>query len=290
MANEKNPYQISFTVGLNYITPAARQRVGISGNHNATALEFTVDDELRNAVENYVATSYVRYRFDVYNAASELFRTESQDVNESSHEDYVFPYALQERDTRYGGTVKVHLVLTVLDGEKVVKEVFCPPALLQFEGPTHGTSRYSYTELELKALKAADEAFNAVEKADLASDAALAVKQAYDNGELKGEKGDTGERGPQGEKGDAFVYSDFTAEQLEALRGPKGETGAQGPKGDKGDRGLQGIQGVTGPQGIQGIQGEKGDKGDAYVITEADKTEIANIVLANFTDVSEVGQ
>ena len=99
-----------------------------------------------------------------------------------------------------------------------------------------------------------------------------------------------GERGPQGEKGAPFVYSDFTAEQLEALRGPKGETGAQGPKGDKGDRGPQGIQGVTGPQGIQGIQGEKGDKGDAYIITEADKTEIANIVLANFTDVSEVGQ
>ncbi len=113
---------------------------------------------------------------------------------------------------------------------------------------------------------------------------AQSVRDDADNGAF------IGERGPQGEKGDAFVYSDFTAEQLEGLRGPKGETGAKGPKGDKGDRGPQGIQGVTGPQGIQGIQGEKGDKGDSYILTEADKAEIASLILANFTDVSEVGQ
>lgn len=31
-------------------------------------------------------------------------------------------------------------------------------------------------------------------------------------------------------------------------------------------------------------------KGDTYTLTEADKTDIADIVLENFTDVSEVGQ
>ena len=60
-----------------------------------------------------------------------------------------------------------------------------------------------------------------------------------------------------------------------------------GPKGDKGDQGEQGVQGI---QGIQGEKGDKGDKGDAYILTEADKTEIAGLVLSNFTDVSEVGQ
>ncbi len=38
------------------------------------------------------------------------------------------------------------------------------------------------------------------------------------------------------------------------------------------------------------VKGEKGDKGDSYVLNEADKVEIANIVLTNFTDVAEVGQ
>lgn len=57
-----------------------------------------------------------------------------------------------------------------------------------------------------------------------------------------------------------------------------------GAKGDKGDKGEQGER------GLQGKQGEKGDKGDDYVLTETDKSDIANLVLANFVDVSEVGQ
>lgn len=56
---------------------------------------------------------------------------------------------------------------------------------------------------------------------------------------------------PQGEKGD------------------KGDTGAQGEKGEKGD---------TGAQGPQGIQGEQGPAGNDYVLTEADKEEIAGMV------------
>ena len=99
----------------------------------------------------------------------------------------------------------------------------------------------------------------------------------------KGDKGDTGEPGQAGEpgpKGDPFTYEDFTEEQLAALKGPKGdqgEPGEQGPKGDTGEAGPQGIQGETGPQGPQG------PAGDDYVLTEADKQEIADIVSTEFT-------
>lgn len=92
---------------------------------------------------------------------------------------------------------------------------------------------------------------------------ANSVREEADNGEFKGEKGDQGE---------------------------KGERGEIGPKGEKGDKGEQGLQGDKGDQGEQGVQGEKGEKGDTYTLTNADKTDIANIVLANFTNVAEVGQ
>lgn len=52
----------------------------------------------------------------------------------------------------------------------------------------------------------------------------------------------------KGDKGEPFKYSDFTPEQLESLRGPQGETGP------------------------------KGQKGDSYILTDADKTEIAQKV------------
>lgn len=34
----------------------------------------------------------------------------------------------------------------------------------------------------------------------------------------------------------------------------------------------------------------KGDKGDSYILTQADKSEIADIVKSDFINVAEVGQ
>ena len=86
---------------------------------------------------------------------------------------------------------------------------------------------------------------------------AQSVRDDADSGAFKGDKGDTG---PQGEKGEPFVYSDFTVEQLENLRGP------QGPQGEKGDTGLQ---------------------GENYILTDADKQEIAGMVEVGNTPTSD---
>ncbi len=266
---------IEYQVKLDRISPAARQRVGMAGNHNMVKLNFIVDSDLAAHVESVEANGgYVTYRFEIHNAADEIFRTEPVEIED----EFEFCYTLQERDTRYGGTVKVQLVLTAFDGTEAIKEVFTYPALLRVDGDARGTSRISYSELELKALAAAD--------------SAAEVHEAFVNGELKGEKGDKGEKG---EKGAPFLYSDFTSEQLEALRGPKGlqgETGPQGDKGEKGDKGeqgIQGIQGIQGPAGPMGPKGEQGPKGDDYVLTEADLSEIATRTHEQYFEISADG-
>lgn len=95
----------------------------------------------------------------------------------------------------------------------------------------------------------------------------------------QGPQGIQGERGPQGPKGDT------------GDKGDKGDTGDKGDKGDKGAKGDTGAQGPEGPQGPQGPtgangkdgadgkDGKDGKDGSDYVLTAADKTEIANIVL-----------
>ena len=60
-------------------------------------------------------------------------------------------------------------------------------------------------------------------------------------------------QGRKGDKGDAFQYSDFTPQQLESLKGAKG------------------------------------DKGDSYVLTSADKDEIADLVLSQIPYAEGVG-
>ena len=57
--------------------------------------------------------------------------------------------------------------------------------------------------------------------------------------------------------------------------GPKGDPGEPGAKGDPGEQGPKGDPGEQGPKGDPGEPGAKGDPGDDYVLTDADKTAIA---------------
>jgi hypothetical protein len=66
-------------------------------------------------------------------------------------------------------------------------------------------------------------------------------------------------------------FEDLTEEQKASLKGDKGEQGIQGPKGD---------QGEPGPAGKDGTNGIDGKDGADYVLTDADKTEIAQLALA----------
>ena len=86
-----------------------------------------------------------------------------------------------------------------------------------------------------------------------------------------------GPPGPKGEDG-SIVFEELTEEQKEMLRGPAGPQGEQGPKGDKGEPGPAGPQGNQGEQGIQGPEGPIGPAGNDYILTEADKQEIANMI------------
>lgn len=124
-----------------------------------------------------------------------------------------------------------------------------------------------------------------------------------------------GQPGQKGDKGDAFTYADFTQEQLEALKGQDGYTpqkgidyfdGSNGRDGKDGKdgvsithtwngtslsitsasgtsemdlRGPAGQDGYTPIKGVDYFDGEPGPAGSDYVLTEDDKTAIANIVI-----------
>ena len=84
---------------------------------------------------------------------------------------------------------------------------------------------------------------------------------------------------------------DGIVDTIELTPGPQGERGPQGETGPQGERGPVGPEGKPGPQGERGPVGEKGDPGTPgkdYVLTEADKSEIANLVLASIPIGDEV--
>jgi hypothetical protein len=73
---------------------------------------------------------------------------------------------------------------------------------------------------------------------------------------IVGPQGEPGKDGKDGKDG-AIVFEELTEEQKESLRGPRG------------------------PQGLQGLTGAPGKD---YVLTSADKREIANIVVSSIAD------
>ena len=65
--------------------------------------------------------------------------------------------------------------------------------------------------------------------------------------------------------------------EFDGPQGPKGYPGETGPAGPTGETGPEGPQGERGPQGEKGEPGEKGDPGNDYILTDADKEEIAEM-------------
>ena len=117
------------------------------------------------------------------------------------------------------------------------------------------------------------------------------IKEMLESGALKGEKGDAGEVGPMGPAGPQGEQGPIGPMGPQGPAGPQGIQGLQGIQGEKGNTGATGPEGPMGPQGPQGIQGETGPQGPAgadYILTENDKTEIANQVYAMFTNAEEV--
>ena len=69
----------------------------------------------------------------------------------------------------------------------------------------------------------------------------------------------------------------------DGVDGKDGKDGAVGPEGPQGPAGKDGQNGQDGKDGAQGPAGPAGKDGEDYVLTEADKTEIAGIVSSEFT-------
>ena len=93
----------------------------------------------------------------------------------------------------------------------------------------------------------------AISQDDLQEATNEALAQAKESGEFDGPRGPEGPQGPKGDPGEI---------------GPAGPTGETGPEGPQGERG---------PQGEKGEPGEKGDPGNDYILTDADKEEIAEM-------------
>ena len=188
-------------------------------------------------------------------------------------------------------------------------EELTPEEKEQLRGPKGDAFTYEdFTQEQLNALKGSPgqkgDKGDAFTYADFTQEQLEALKGQDGYTPQKGIDYFDGRDGRDGKDGKDFTYDDFTAEQLEALRGQDGKDGKDGVsithtwngtslsitsasgtsevdlKGEKGEAGYTPIKGVD------YFDGEPGPAGSDYVLTDADKQEIANLVPTSGTDLT----
>ncbi len=229
---------IEFAIGSDSITPSSVSPGGRQDEHNPTKVKFNINNVFLQALRSEATqrSGNLYYRFDIYDGEGSIHRLESALVSANDTYEEV---SLDNSITRYGGTVTIYIVFTVVESatEKTVFEYYSKPAKILLENlpdsSTEGddTERESLTTLAESAKNARDLAFGyatsiqnmGVQASGLSAGANPTVQKIVNPttgavtlafGIPKGDKGDTGATGPQG---------------------PQGPQGIQGPKGDDGE-------------------------------------------------------
>ena len=236
---------------------------------NVSKCQFYFDDEITN---DYVKEAYFTFGGTTYKQII---------VNDECD----FPSEVLTKK----GTVEIGVVAYLVENENEIKRYNPSPAYFDtWVGSLKDNAENSepITPSEMEQFEQAlNDGLNEVANVDIdatetLTGATITITNRQGQSKtvdiLNGKDGIDGKDGKDGAKGE---------------KGDKGDTGATGAKGDKGDKGDTGQQGIQGIQGEKGEKGDKGDKGEQgvpgqngqdgqdYILTTADKNEIANIII-----------
>ena len=161
---------IKFTVAENGITPAVKQFGGVQGDHKSTKVLFEIGASLFSditAQADELGGSAI-YRIDGYDGEGGVARSETSPLMADE-----IPYYLEEWITRYGGTVRIVLVISLFKDDTTEMELYSFPALLRLKNlpdgkDTSGENYESMSTLSEVARVSAEQAVEAAGKTEAA--------------------------------------------------------------------------------------------------------------------------
>ena len=160
------------------------------------------------------------------------------------------------------GTVSIAAVAEHEDGVRVTTNTVC----FYNDNTIYGEKETDPTPSEyMQMINAAEEA----------QKIAQSVRDDADSGKFNGAPGKDGASGKDGKAATIAVGSVTTGEAGSAASVVNSGTTSAAVIDFTIPAGAKGEQGAKGPQGEQGPKGDKGDNGSDYVLTTADKAEIA---------------
>lgn len=176
---------INFTVSAGGISPAVLQDAGVQGDHNSTEVSFAIDDSLYQSVMSQAEEcgGTAIYRIDGYDSAGGVYNSDTQILSAQN-----ILYPVGEFLTRYGGNIKIVLVISLHKNDTTEMELFSFPALLKLKNlpeakKLENEKNYqSLSTLSQSAKDAAQRAEQAAEDAENLKNLTEAASFAIQNG------------------------------------------------------------------------------------------------------------
>lgn len=165
---------ITFTVEADQtLTPATVQDGGIQGDHKATEVAFKLSTGIANYLQIKGTEGRLVYRFDAYDGQGEVHSSDTADLVGNT-----VKYPLVYNDTRYGGLVKVELIISLINGENTSEVIHTESAQLKLSFNSFSTRDKSQGYSDMSTL-----AEIAKQNASKAEVAALEAKTAKEETE-----------------------------------------------------------------------------------------------------------
>lgn len=135
--------QIEYTVYADRLEPSVRHLGGMQGDHKATEVLFEISGSLYKILKEQAESTNGRliYRFDGYDGAGGVHSSDTKELPAENGEELLvkLKYPLEEWITRYGGQIKVVLVISLLKDDSTEMELYSYPAVCQFKNRPFGT-------------------------------------------------------------------------------------------------------------------------------------------------------
>ena len=109
---------LRYTVNTDGISPNYERRAGMQYDHKKTNLQFTLESKLYDEIIGLLGDASAVYRFDCYDGEGKLHTGALNDLVSIS----LKPYELEYWVTKFGGKLKVNLVITITRDDLTIKE------------------------------------------------------------------------------------------------------------------------------------------------------------------------
>ncbi len=109
---------LRYTINADGVSPNYERKAGAQYDHKKTALQFTLDTEFFDEIMAVIGDGSAHYRFDCYDGEGNVHLGVLNQIEGIS----LIPYELEYWVTKFGGKLKVNLVITITNNETTTKE------------------------------------------------------------------------------------------------------------------------------------------------------------------------